>query len=1021
MTITVKLFDLPSVVVGKEPIKFSLKKVEALFYYLAVKKECSKEEIATLLWENTNTKNANRNLRNVIYELRKTFDRNDILLSNASSLCLNPDLKMWIDVDDFIQDHENSIDLYTNEFLKGFFLKQAFEFENWIAAERLKYKELWIHKLYRRIEKNQRNNDYTLIEKDCKAVIANDPLDEKAYRILMQAYAHVGAYSKAMALYHQLVDLLHEELGTTPDPKTKSLLYEILPKNQPTQGHAIDKENKIFFGRKKELLALQNHYRLFSKGCTREPILIYGEAGVGKSQLCQEFFRDLQNEDIYILKTYCYQEEESFYLKPWNSIASTLITLAKEGHIHISNTSRNALSYLFSEFIGTTSIREENQFIEIEKIEYENAEKELVRLLLQLTLSKKIVFVFEDLHWIDSESLKILLHLFKEVENIFFIATCRNIYDQKIDRLMTLMSPSISFKKMELSCFTKDETIAFANEVLKGYALTSLNYDAIYQESEGNPFFLDQIFTNIIESNGETIQLSKIQNIIKSRFLSISEEGQKLLDIISIFYDEVSFDVLMEITKKNKLDLLYLIEELYHQYLITQRAEYGQLFIKITHNKLREFLYHEQPLWKRKFLHKTIGLLLEERYKNQLYSPIIYSKLIYHFQNSEDTLLGLKYIMLYLKYLLDIKLEFYYEDPYASSYRSFNSYLLRKDVANYFSQIKEMLHTIKTMPDVSEEAKKLEIMYLYICGRYYVLKGEYSKGIKNIEYMLEKSIQESNFEYIIKGYKVMVFHGIQTDDRCIVETYTRKSLALLEAYDFPIEKALFIRYQGLYQMMNGDYEASKKSLLLSTEYFQMLCSKDHTNYIGLAMNFYYLGELERKILHFTQAITYFDKATNICQKNHLGKGLARFKTKAGQSAFDEGNHDLAKKYFEESLLIYNQSGMYWARSIAEGYLALIYIQQRQYTKAFRSLKRADRFSKKIKNPYEEGILYRIKAEIRLKMETDKNLNKIFSTYLHQSFDDYYHEGIRLFSLLHHCYEQRLLENLKNNYSNRFLS
>ncbi|WZL72753.1 AAA family ATPase [Clostridiaceae bacterium 35-E11] len=1016
MQIYVKVLGTPKIAIGNEEIKFSLKKAEALFYYLTVKKVCRKNEVAALLWGDKNDQDAKRNLRITLHYLRNDLGRNKVIMSKGSSLYLNPDIEIWVDIEQFMEDDKDSVNFYTDEFLKNFYVKQALEFENWIDEERLKYKELYTYKLYRRIEENIKKNRYKLIEKDCKTIIANDQFDERAYRLLMKTYFYTGAYNKSIELYNQLVEVLNEELGTSPDPETKALLNEIMLENRYKRNHHVEKDKKFFFGRKEELLYLQTQYALFLKDHSVDPIIIYGEAGVGKSHLCQEFLRQVDADQVHMLTTYCYQEEETFYLKPWHNIALNIIDILDTSEIQISDFTRNTLASLFPELITQADVHGKKQFTSVKEISYENAKQELIYLIGQLTESQKIILVFEDIQWIDKESAKLLLYLLKETKNIYFIGTCRNINHKAVDDFVTLLNKYTPSYEIELFRFTREETIMYAKEVLKGYELTDCNYDTIFHESEGNAFFLNQICINIIENNSGMLARTKIQNALKCRLLGLSNEGQKLLNIISIFYDEVSFEMLKKMTKKDELEILDLIDELKNQDLIVERSVSGNLFIKITHQKLREFLYYEQPTWKRNILHNKVGLLLKEAYGRHQYNHIIYSKLIYHFKHSENILLELKYTVLYLNYMLYLNHECYYADSYTASYRAFTSYLSKKEVLGYFAQIKKMLNTIKPTNDTYEEIKKLEIIYLYMQGRYAVLEGEYTKGIKHIKKMLKQAIEQDYFEYIIKGHKIMIFYGIQIYDKEMIKTYVDKGLALLKNHPYEKEQYLFIRYQGLYKMMDGDFKQAKKVLVHSTKLLKGLHDKGPIDYIELATSYYYLGELKRQHCDFTQAIGFFEKATKTCEENHLGEGLARFKAKAGQSAFGQGNYDLAQKYLEESLVIYNKYEDCWNRPIAEGYLTLIYINRHQYTKALKSLKRAERTCNKIKNPYEAGILNRIKAEIRMKMDKDKKLDKIFSVYVDGTFNDYYNEALQQLATIKSCYEKKVLENLKDLYS-----
>ncbi|QIB27346.1 hypothetical protein [Caloranaerobacter azorensis] len=114
----------------------------------------------------------------------------------------------------------------------------------------------------------------------------------------------------------------------------------------------------------------------------------------------------------------------------------------------------------------------------------------------------------------------------------------------------------------------------------------------------------------------------------------------------------------------------------------------------------------------------------------------------------------------------------------------------------------------------------------------------------------------------------------------------------------------------------------------------------------------------------------------------------------------------------KALDVYNHIDTLWGRSTAEGYMALLYIQEGKYKEALESLKRADYFSKKLKSPYELGLIYRVKAEIRSKMGKNQFLNDIFKDYLNKDLKYYCDCGIELLKKVRESYEVDILKALR---------
>ena len=55
-----------------------------------------------------------------------------------------------------------------------------------------------------------------------------DNLRERAYQLLMSAYSATSNREKALEVYHQLRQLLDDELGAQPSPATEAIYLELL-------------------------------------------------------------------------------------------------------------------------------------------------------------------------------------------------------------------------------------------------------------------------------------------------------------------------------------------------------------------------------------------------------------------------------------------------------------------------------------------------------------------------------------------------------------------------------------------------------------------------------------------------------------------------------------------------------------------------------------------------------------------------------------------------------------------------
>ncbi len=116
--LTLKLFGPPKVVFNQKDIRFSFSKMEALLYYLAVMGQVNRDEIAGILWGDKENQVARKNLRNTVYQANKIFEGDIIVSPSRSSLALNPDLSLSLDVKLFERDPLSALDLYRGDFLE---------------------------------------------------------------------------------------------------------------------------------------------------------------------------------------------------------------------------------------------------------------------------------------------------------------------------------------------------------------------------------------------------------------------------------------------------------------------------------------------------------------------------------------------------------------------------------------------------------------------------------------------------------------------------------------------------------------------------------------------------------------------------------------------------------------------------------------------------------------------------------------------------------------------------------------
>ena len=143
---------------GQRVTDLKLRKTQALLYLLASQGGPQPRSILTgLLWCELPEAAASANLRKSLFELRRALG--DFLDVERETVALRRGDAVWVDRSEFVAradvpgardvgQLEEAVSLYRGDFLAGFHVHDAPEFEHWVAAERTRLRELALASLH---------------------------------------------------------------------------------------------------------------------------------------------------------------------------------------------------------------------------------------------------------------------------------------------------------------------------------------------------------------------------------------------------------------------------------------------------------------------------------------------------------------------------------------------------------------------------------------------------------------------------------------------------------------------------------------------------------------------------------------------------------------------------------------------------------------------------------------------------------------------------------------------------------
>ncbi|HEX7098724.1 MAG TPA: BTAD domain-containing putative transcriptional regulator [Acidimicrobiia bacterium] len=322
--------------VGGRPIEVDTRKALALLTYLAVSgTSASRDTLTALLWSDLDSNRGRGALRRTLSVLRKALG-NRWLAVDSDRVRLETDA-VYLDLEDArrleetVEAHheqsselcleclrclERAASLYRGEFMAGFYVRDAPEFESWQLHEADRVRRRHTSVLARLADAVAARGDFARSVDIARQRVAVTPLDEAAHRQLMTALVWAGDRAAALRQYKDLVRVLDEELGVPPLPETSALeeriLLDDIPEppfvaSSPSSGRQTEPPPPSdLVGREKEIATLKR----LAEGEGGRVAVIVGPPGIGKSRLAREIAEWARARSLIVAESRAYEGEE---------------------------------------------------------------------------------------------------------------------------------------------------------------------------------------------------------------------------------------------------------------------------------------------------------------------------------------------------------------------------------------------------------------------------------------------------------------------------------------------------------------------------------------------------------------------------------------------------------------------------------------------------------------------------------------------------------------------------------------
>ncbi len=927
MQIICRLFGSPSVFIEDKQIQFPYKKAEALFYYLLTVSTAARQELSSLLWPELSEVSAKKNLRNALYKIKGTFGDEKVLITEKSSVRINPDIDIICDINDFSGDNSDMQSMYYSEFLKDFSVKNSSDFEQWLHSKREYYLQRYVDMLKNKTCEFEENKNWKMMEKFTKKLIEIDEFDERAYAGLIKSYQNQRAYDKGINTYKKLEKLLLNELGIKPDTYTAQIFNSLLDVINAGKNKAQTEDEKMLFDRYSELRVLEKAYEEFEASSISNAVIVSGERGSGKTALLEKFLDKVNklniskdngenSKEVSVLKLRCMKDEINQPFRAWKTL---MMQKLQQSNIEDKKNSKDIVTDIVISFSNN-----------MQNITDALTDVVISFLFADITSKSYLIYV-DDIQFIDEESLSLMTSILTNFSNIMMIAACDS---SGIDKIETRFSSSQKIDKIsmiKLKRWSRSEISGIINDSLDEKQQSLINAEHMLYNTRGIAVFVQDYIAQIKQGNDIQILSEEIKSYLTHMILDITEDERLVLEAASFFSEDADFDMLRLITDIEDDTLSSSIDSLCKKNLLCEQEKVKDekfsldLIYAFNYPKLCEYVYSSMSMTRRRTVHQKIAEALEKKIMQMPSDMALYHRLIFHFIKANDKKKALDYSVKSLNRYLNYSHELF-PILFAEDQALLNSgYISTSATMAYLEDIEKLLIQVKKEGG-TKEYQISRIAFLHMKGRYLIREANYEEGTKLIKEMIEMSLEIQDDDYTLEGYKQMIYYCIQTGESEQMQDYIKLALDIAIKHNYHKETGILLRFRGLYHMLRGEYEKAEQMLQSSVGTFTISDEVADKYALNIAAAYNYIGEIKRLLNHHEKAKEYYQKAIDIGIAKEAVTSLMVFYINAGQNAYQSGNKNIALKYFQKADICRGRADIHWKKSILNAYTGLLEIE-----------------------------------------------------------------------------------------------
>lgn len=406
------------------------------------------------------------------------------------------------------------------------------------------------------------------------------------------------------------------------------------------------------FGRQAQIHELQEYLKQVQRG-VGQVVLIAGEAGIGKTRLIREFVRGLHAiRGAEVIEGHCYDEQPAVPFGPFVELMRLLAQAYDTNTLaQFVGPGAGELARLLPEFAPLVRPYAGEGDPQLEKRRLFDT---IYRALRPREPQHCRVVIIEDLHWSDQTSQELIHYLSRAIERdrVLIIGSYRTDELHRrhpLTHLIAQLTRDRLYHEIRLTPLAKAEFTDMLEATLER-SLPDNFVHALYERTEGNPFFVEEVIESLIEhaqldpmiDNAQyerridrvAIPISVKDSLLR-RTADLGADTAAVLSYAAVIGRHFDFDLLLRLTGLEEETIVRALALLIERQLIIEEAGPEDRY-RFRHELIRETVYEDLLRRERRMKHREVMEVLEtqEALHPETCDCTIVEQLAYHSQQA---------------------------------------------------------------------------------------------------------------------------------------------------------------------------------------------------------------------------------------------------------------------------------------------------------------------------------------------------------------------------------------------------